>query len=73
MRMNDKTRKNHRWIPEGLSAEETEAAKQARREYYRDRYRQNPERQRQANLRYWARRAAAKNGSQSGEVTTDGR
>lgn len=45
-----------------LSPEEIETAKEARRcymrQYMRKRYADNPERQKNANLRYWARMGA---------------
>ena len=70
-RMNDgKKRGLHHRLPEMLTPEEIEAAKAARREYYRERYRKDPERQRAANLRFWARRAAA--GKKQEEVVSDG-
>lgn len=62
------TKRNKRWIPESLSPEQVEAAKASRREYYRERYRKDPEKQRQANLRYWARRAAAGKKQEEGGV-----
>lgn len=66
---NDTKRRNKRWIPESLSPEQIEAAIAERRSYYRARYRKDPEKQRQANLRYWARRAAAEKRE---EVGSDG-
>lgn len=35
----------------------TEAAKEIRRAYYREYYRQNPDKRREANRRYWERKA----------------
>lgn len=35
----------------------TEAAKELRRQYYREYYRQHPEARREANHRYWERKA----------------
>ena len=69
--MNEGKRRGLRYrLPEMLSADEIEAAKATRREYYRERYRKDPEKQREANLRYWARRAAA--GKKQEEVVSDG-
>ncbi len=67
-------RGGYRLLPDGLSESEIEAAKQARREYYREygrkRYRENPERQKAANLRYWSRRAERQRNG--GEQVADG-
>ena len=54
-----KKKQSQRRMPDSMTAAEIELAKVTRRAYYRDRYQQNPERQRAANLRYWARRGAA--------------
>ena len=62
--MTEKKRRgrDHR-LPESLTPEQVEVAIQTRREYNRayarERYRKDPERQREANLRYWARRGMA--------------
>jgi len=66
--MNERTIVNNKHrLPEPLTPEQIEAAREARKSYYRERYKKDPQKQRERNLRYWAKRAAERK-----EAGTDG-